>query len=135
MAIIKSMSKFWTALLVSLCMAALAPGWASAHARHFGAPPSTMSSTPSVVAHATGHQFSETTVADPDDADCDGDRCAVGHCNHGCSCGCGMGACAGSCSVVFGQSLTITWSGSKQIIPPLVAQVPAATRGTCPLRP
>ena len=121
-----------TALLALFCLAALAPGWASAHARVRA---STMTPATSVVAQTMNHAYRMVAVTDQDDADCDGDGCADGHCKHGCFCGCGMSNCAGSCSALVGQSLMMSWSGAKQTIAPLIAQHVVATRSTCPLRP
>jgi hypothetical protein len=123
------------ALIVLFCVAALAPGWASAHTRHNDVQSSAMSPAAPVVAQPAVHTPSMMAVTDQDDADCDGDGCTDGHCKHGCSCGCGMATCAGSCSALVGQPWMMSWSGAKQSLAPLVTQHLVATRSTSPLRP
>lgn len=87
-----------------------------------------------------GDQSMMLAAADQQDADCDDDGCDNdgsndGHCKHGCVCGCDMGTCASSCVALFGQLSAFPWISATETIAPFIAQQPAATHGTTPLRP
>lgn len=137
MVIIQFMSRYWVALLLLLCLAIPVVGSASALD---GRPPLQQDAqreagVATVHLDVVGNQPMMVTSAHQQDVDCDDDGCDDGHCKHRCACGCGMNTCAPSCLAFFAQPSAFTWARASVAIAPLVAQQPAATRSTSPLRP
>lgn len=126
---------FRVALILLLCLAAPAVGWDSLHAMHSDAQNMELAVPRITSAQSSDRQLSIIAVADHGDADCDDDGCQDGHCKHGCACGCDMGTCASSSAALLGQPWTLPLIAATDAIAPLIAQPPAATRGTSPLRP
>lgn len=136
MAIMKTMSMRWFALILLLCLALPVAGWASARAACIDTQQTDRGVLPTeAFAKAPVRQSTIAAVVDHEDADCDDGDCPDGHCKHGCYCGCDMGSCASPNGALFGEPWTLPVIAATDAISPPVAQRWAATRATSLLRP
>lgn len=130
------MTMRWFALILLFCLAVAAAGWASVRTLHIDTQQTDRGALPvGAFAESPERQFSMVAALDHGDADCDGDGCQDGHCKHGCACGCDMGTCVSPSGALLGQPWALPLIATTDAIAPFIAQSPAVTRATSPLRP